>query len=306
MITHDLIFDNTPSSINYQKYGLSSTNNTGGTLAIFHRITFGGVVVRDWNLSVPSYTIADGGSNLHVWENIPLIEGKQVTGEYTFQFRHIGSSPFDEWYKVQFVAPGDVGGLKYEVKCACPKLLIKTEFNDYGSFVVANKTYTVKHPSIPGETPIPDTISTDEELEIQPKYSNVSYSIKLEADLSRLIMYTPFSGSSNQLSVEEFIGIDQDAIATIKCMDVCKFHSCMKKAYSTLRKKIKANGGFSNLSISDKETWTQLLIYSNMYLIADKCGDKTQTDLILNDIKDILECGCGCDDEVNDDPILIT
>jgi hypothetical protein len=307
MISHFLNFDNVPSSPNNGKYGIASDNQLGFTVNIFHKIYFDGVVVRDWNLSTPEYTLLNGNSNLPVYFNIPLIEGKQVTGEYTIQIRAVGSSTIDEWYKFQFVSPDDVGGLDYTLKCAGPKLTVTSKINDFNGFTVANKTITITHPIIPGETPIPPTVTTDESIDILPKYGNVTYGLGFTADMTRSSTYNPLSGSGNLLDVSEDIGIDDSADVLISCLEVCKVHACLKKEFAKLRRLIKVNGGFSNISIAEKEKWFQLQIYLNLYTLAERCSDKQQAELIFEEIKALLDCGCGCeDDEINNSPILLT
>jgi hypothetical protein len=195
-----------------------------------------------------------------------------------------------------------VPNLKLDVDCFCYNMTAydNTLYALTGYDVTVNsRTLTIVIPTIPGVTPTPPPVSTTAaSLTIGFDYSNVTYTVNLEAE------YQHENADGTIIVLENLLATLSQKI--VCDFNLCKLVECIARTMAVLEAKASKVGGWPNLPVYERDTIYQLQQLITLLEMYRDCGNYTKVYEIYNKIVALVGCDCGCDEQSGDTPIPVS
>lgn len=195
-----------------------------------------------------------------------------------------------------------VPNLKLDVNCFCYNMTAtdNTTYALTGYDVTVNsRTLTIVIPTIPGVTPTPPPVSTTAAtLTIGFDYSNVTYTVNLEAE------YQHENTDGTIIVLENLLATLSQKI--VCDFNLCKLVECIARTMAVLEAKASKVGGWPNLPVYERDTIYQLQQLITLLEMYRNCGNYTKVYEIYNKIVALVGCDCGCGEQSGDIPIPVS
>jgi len=226
--------------------------------------------------------------------SIPLdANGDYMTGGYVFLYSITVSGAIQPGTYTQTInydfcpalklVPGSctVPCIEIEVNCFCLKITASDE-TKYGQPANITREITLYPPpplSLPSESTSGQSI-----------VYNFSYTGGYTVEVNTSVGY---SNTTNNVGIAA--RVKGSIFKDIKCdRDLCSLYNCIKKLYESLAYKAGTLGGWDKLPMEQRELWISVLSLSELFDHALKCGDYNDADKYYDELKDLVDCDCGC------------
>jgi hypothetical protein len=256
-------------------------------------------VVGTWTVTFPDgdsaiVAIDPNVSTTNATVSIPLdANGDYMTGTYTFFYSIVVSGVVQPGTYTQSInydfcptlelIPGSCTPpcLDVIVNCFCLKITASDD-TDYGTPTNITRELTLYPPqslSLP-------SVSTSASSLVYDFSHTGGYEVQVNTSVGYL---------NTTQNVGIAARVKGSIYKNIKCdRDLCSLYNCIKKLFVSLSKKADNLGGWDKLPMEQREEWLRVLSLSELFDHALKCGDYNDADKFYDQIKDLVNCDCGC------------